>query len=164
MYLASIKNKLVFLLAVIFLGFSAIGVEIIKEANDAKMAAIRLTSIAGIENSILELRIQQRDYQIYFKQTNLDNYEKIYQKLLVDLEALKLILMNSQNHQRIENLKNVLVQWYDINIPRMQLFGRYGATMHEPTFAQAYPEDAKKLSEYYAKSSQSICRDYGEIE
>ena len=156
MSLASIKNKLVFLLVIIFLGFSAIGVEIIKEANDAKMAAIRLTTIADIENSILELRIQQRDYQIYFKQNNLDRYEKIYQKLLADLEALKLILMSPQNHQRIESLKNVLIQWNDVNVPRMQLFGKYGATMHEPSFVQTYPEDAKKLNEYYKKSSQGF--------
>jgi len=156
MYLASIKNKLIFLLAVIFIGFSAIGVEILKEANDAKMAAIRLTNIAEIENYTLELRIQQRDYQLYFKQTNLDNYEKTYQKLITDLEALKMILMSPQNHKRIEALKNVLEQWHDINAPRMQLFGKYGAMMHDPSFAQTYPEDAKKLNEYYQKSSKTF--------
>ena len=156
MHLATIKNKLLFLLIIIFVGFSAIGYEILKEASDAKMAAIRLTNIADIEYLTLELRIQQRDYQIYFKQKNLDNYEKTYQKLLADLEALKIILMSPQNHKRIESLKGVLVDWHGVNTPRMQLFKKYGSTMHEPTFAQNYPEDAKKLEEYYTKSSQTF--------
>ena len=110
MFLATINNKLVFLLAIIFLGFSAIGYEIIKEANDAKMAAIRLTTIAEIENATLELRIQQRDYQIYFKPVNLENYEKTYRKHLADLDELKTILMSSSNHKRIETLKSLLIE------------------------------------------------------
>ena len=154
MFLATINNKLVFLLAIIFLGFSAIGYEIIKEANDAKMAAIRLTTIAEIENATLELRIQQRDYQIYFKPVNLENYEKTYQKLLSDLDELKTILMSSSNHKRIETLKSLLVEWHEINVPRMKLFGTYGVKIYDEAFAQTFPEDAKKLDEYYQKSSK----------
>ncbi|WP_041958081.1 methyl-accepting chemotaxis protein [Sulfurospirillum arsenophilum] len=156
MLLATIKNKLAFLLIIIFLGFSALGLESLKEGNDAKMAAIRLTNIADIENTMMALRVEQRDYQLYFKQTNLDRYEKTYQQLIGDLDALKLILQSPSNHQRIETLKKLLVQWHDVNVPRMQLFKKYGATMHEPSFAQNYPEDAKKLDEYYKQSSQSF--------
>ena len=154
MSLATINNKLAFLLAIIFIGFSAIGYEIIKEANDAKMAAIRLTNIAGIENSIFELRIHQRDYQIYFKPNHLENYEKTYQKLLVDLDELKTILMSPSNHKRIETLKNILIEWHEINIPRMKLFGIYGVKIYDTAFSQDFPEDAKKLDEYYQKSSK----------
>jgi len=154
MLLATIKNKLAFLLIIIFLGFSALGFEIIKEGNDAKMAVIRLTSIDDVENLTMALRIEQRDYQLYFKQTNLDRYEKTYQKLIEDLDALKRILMSPQNQERIESLKKLLIQWHDINTPRMQLFKKYGATLHDPSFAQNHPEDAKKLEEYYTQSSQ----------
>ncbi|WP_318526698.1 methyl-accepting chemotaxis protein [Sulfurospirillum oryzae] len=154
MLLGTIKNKLAFLLVIIFLGFSALGIESLKEGNDAKMAATRLTNIADIENLTLELRIEQRDYQLYFKQINFDRYEKTYQQLITDLDALKLILMSSQNHQRIETLKKLLNQWHDINVPRMQLFKKYGSTLHEPNFAQNNPDDAKKLDEYYKQSSQ----------
>lgn len=58
--LSTIKHKLIFLLVVIFLGFSANGLEILKESNDAKMAATRLTNIAEIENLMLELQTKQR--------------------------------------------------------------------------------------------------------
>ena len=91
MLLATIKNKLAFLLVIIFLGFSALGIESLKEGNDAKMAATRLSTIPEIEKLAMELRIEQRDFQLYFKQSNLDRYEQIFQKLLSDLDALKLM-------------------------------------------------------------------------
>ena len=109
-----------------------------------------------IEKLAMELRIEQRDFQLYFKQSNLDHYEQIFQKLMSDLDALKLMLMSSQNHQRIETLKKLLTQWHDINIPRMQLYKKYGATLHEPSFAQNYPEDAQKLNEYHKQSTQGF--------
>lgn len=156
MLLATIKNKLAFLLVIIFLGFSALGIESLKEGNDAKMAATRLSTIPEIEKLAMELRIEQRDFQLYFKQSNLDRYEQIFQKLLSDLDALKLMLMSPQNHQRIETLKKLLTEWHDINIPRMQLYKKYGATLHEPSFAQNHPEDAQKLDDYHKQSTQGF--------
>ena len=145
--LSTIKQKLIFLLAIIFLGFSAIGLEILKESNDAKMAATRLTNIAEIENLMLELRIQQRDFQLYFKQKNFDGYEQSYQKLQKDLEDLKAILMSPKNHERISNLQKLLYEWHEVNVPRMQLFKQYTFAIHDPNFAQSHPEDAKKLND-----------------
>ena len=90
--LATIKQKLIFLLVTIFLGFTAIGFEIIKEGNDAKMAATRLVAIAEIDNLISVLRIYQRDFQLHFNPKSLEKYDKTYQKLISDLDALKAIL------------------------------------------------------------------------
>lgn len=154
--LSTIKNKLAFLLVIIVLGFSALGMESLKEGNDAKMAATRLSNIPEIEKLALELRIEQRNYQLYFKQTHLDRYEQIFQNLMRDLEALKQILMSPQNHQRIETLKTLLNQWHDINIPRMQLYQKYGAEIHTPNFAQQNPEDAQKLNVYSQQSNQGF--------
>jgi len=156
MFLSSIKNKLAFLLVIIFLGFSALGIEILKEGSDAKLAAIRLTDIAEIEKLTMELRIEQRDFQLYFQDKNLERFEQVHQQLIHDLDALKAILMSPKNHERIENLKTILTKWHDINTPRMQLFKKYGARIHEENFAQNYPEDAKKLDEYYQQSSQTF--------
>ena len=154
--LSTIKNKLAFLLVIIFLGFSALGIESLKEGNDAKMAATRLSTIPEIEKLALELRIEQRNFQLYFKQANLDRYEQVFQNLMSDLEALKNILMSPQNHQRIETLKTLLKQWHDVNIPRMQLYQKYGVSIYEPHFAQKNPEDAQKLDAYYQQSNQGF--------
>jgi len=156
MYLSSIKNKLTFLLVIIFLGFSALGIEIVKEGSDAKLAAIRLTDIANIEKLTMELRIEQRDFQLYFQQKNLDHYEQIHLQLIRNLDALKAILMSPKNHELIENLKKTLTKWHDINAPRMQLFHKYGASIHEQNFAQLHSEDAQNLNEYYKQSSQTF--------
>jgi methyl-accepting chemotaxis protein len=153
--LSTIKHKLIFLLAVIFLGFTALGIEMVKEGNDAKMAAIRLTKIAQIENLAMEQRIEQRNYQIYFQPKNLERYEEVFKTLIQELNDLKKILLSPKNHERIENLKKVLYEWHTLNEPRMVLFKQYGKTMHAPTFENDHPKDAQKLESLYRQSAKT---------
>jgi methyl-accepting chemotaxis protein len=154
MFLSTINNKLLLLLIVIFLGFIALGVGMHKESNDAKMAAIRLTKIEGIEKSVIRLRVEQRNYQLYFEDKNLLQYEKIFKELLVELDELKAILQSPKNHERIENIKATLKTWHSINTPRLALFKQFGKTMHTPTFASDYPAQAQELDTSHQKSSQ----------
>ena len=156
MSFSTIKGKLTLLLVVLALGFGALGYEIIKEGNDAKMAATRLVTIANIEKLTLELRIEQRNYQVHFQTKNLEQYEKVYQQLLHDLDALKLMLLSKVNHDRIDVLKKLLTEWHSINAPRMALYTQYGKTIYDETFAQTHKEDALKLDALYKQSAQSF--------
>ncbi|AFL68859.1 methyl-accepting chemotaxis protein [Sulfurospirillum barnesii] len=156
MSFSTIKSKLTLLLLVLILGFGILGYAIVKEGNDAKMAATRLVTIATIEKLTLELRIEQRNYQIHFQAKNLENYEKIYQTLLTDLDELKSILLSKVNHERIDALKKILQEWHAINAPRLILYAKYGKTLHDENFSKTYPEDAQKLETLYQQSAQSF--------
>jgi len=154
--MSTIKSKLTLLLIVLLVGFGILGYEILKESHDAKMAATRLVTIATIEKLTLELRIEQRNYQVHFQAKSLEKYEKIYQTLLGDLDELKGILMSKVNHDRIDALKKLLQEWHAINAPRMVLYTKYGTKLYDENFAQNYPEDAKKLETLYKQSAQSF--------
>lgn len=143
--MSTIKSKLTLLLIVLLVGFGILGYEILKESHDAKMAATRLVTIATIEKLTLELRIEQRNYQVHFQAKNLEKYEKIYQDLLIDLDELKAMLLSKSNHDRIDALKKLLQEWHAINAPRMVLYTKYGTKLYDENFAQNYPEDAKKI-------------------
>ena len=52
MTLSTIKGKLTLILAVLVLSFSLLGYEMIKTANDGKMAAVRLSLFGKIEASV----------------------------------------------------------------------------------------------------------------
>ena len=154
--LATIKQKLIFLLVTIFLGFTAIGFEIIKEGNDAKMAATRLVAIAEIDNLMSDLRIYQRDFQLHFNPKSLEKYDKTYQKLISDLDALKAILLSQKNHEKIASIQSHLKTWHDVNVPRMKLFEKYTYAIHDPNFKNLHPSDAKQLEEYAHISAQAF--------
>ncbi len=156
MSFSTIKGKLTLLLVVLILGFSALGYEIIKEGNDAKMAATRLVTIANIEKLTLELRIEQRNYQVHFQAKNLEQYETIYQQLQQDLDELKRMLLSKVNHDRIDVIKKLLSEWHTINAPRMTLYTKHGKTIYNETFAQNHTEDAQKLEALYKQSAQSF--------
>ncbi len=155
MSFSTIKGKLTLLLVVLALGFCALGYEIIKEGNDAKMAATRLVTIANIEKLTLELRIEQRNYQVNFQAKNLEQYEKIHQQLLKDLDDLKRMLLSKVNHDRIDIIKKLLTEWHTINAPRMALYTKHGKEIYDEHFAQNHKEDAKKLEELYKPSTEA---------
>ena len=155
MSFSTIKGKLTLLLVVLALGFCALGYEIIKEGNDAKMAATRLVTIANIEKLTLELRIEQRNYQVNFQVKNLEQYEKIHQQLLKDLDDLKRMLLSKVNHDRIDIIKKLLTEWHTINAPRMALYTKHGKEIYDEHFSQNHKEDAKKLEELYKPSTEA---------
>ena len=156
MTFSTIKSKLTLLLIVLTLGFSVLGYEIIKEGNDAKMAATRLVTIANIEKLTLELRMEQQNYQVHFEAKSLAQYEQFHQQLLKDFDTLKLMLLSKVNHDRINILQKLLEEWYTINAPRMALYTQYGTTLYDETFAKTHAEDAQKLERLTQQSAQSI--------
>ena len=156
MSFSTIKGKLTLLLVALGLGFGILGYEIIKEGNDAKMTATRLVAIENLENSVLELRLEQRNYQIYFQKKNLDLYENVYQQLMKDFDTLSSMLESKVNRDRIANLKKNLDAWHTINEPRMVFFTKYAQTIFDPSFKQTYKEDSDKLDALYQQSSSQF--------
>ncbi|MBE0496134.1 MAG: methyl-accepting chemotaxis protein [Campylobacterales bacterium] len=158
MFFATIKNKLMLLLGVIFLGFFALSLGMIKESYDAKMAATRLVQIQGLEHLAMELRVEQRNYQLYFQQEYLEHYEAIFPKLMGELKALKTILESPKNHERINAIQGTLTAWHEINAPRMELYKRFKSSIYTPDFANEYPEEAQQLESLHQQSAQTFHR------
>jgi methyl-accepting chemotaxis protein len=154
MFFATIKNKLLLLLGIIFLGFFVLGLGMAKEGYDAKMAATRLVKIQELEYIAMELRVELRNYQLYFELKDLERYEAVFLKLSKELEELKAILESPKNHERINNIKKALTAWHSSNIPRIELYKHFGKSLHSPDFAIAYPKEAQELESLHQQSSK----------
>ena len=78
MTLSTIKGKLTLILAVLVLSFSLLGYEMIKTANDGKMAAVRLSLFGKIEASVASSMMELRGFQLLGNAQMLKSFEENY--------------------------------------------------------------------------------------
>jgi methyl-accepting chemotaxis protein len=86
--------------------------------NNAEMTAVRLVSIGKIEARILQMRMEQRNYQISFQQSALEGYKSNYEELIRQIDGLSGILLSKENQQKITLLKKDIEAWYPLNDPQ----------------------------------------------
>ena len=82
MSISTIKSKLILLLVVLLTSFGILGYELNHFASVGKAAALRLAGTSEIEEHILQMRLEQRNYQIYFQQKILIVIKSIINALL----------------------------------------------------------------------------------
>ena len=97
MSIATIKSKLAFLLVILLTSFGILGYELNHLSSVGKAAAMRLAGTSEIEEHILQMRLEQRNYQIYFQQKNLDSYKEHYQKAVQQMQTLSGLLLLKTN-------------------------------------------------------------------
>lgn len=86
--------------------------------NNAEMTAIRLVSVGKLEGLFLKLRMEQRNYQIYFMEEALGEYKKYRHELELQIDFLSSILQNSENKKRVLVLKTDIQKWANENDPQ----------------------------------------------
>ena len=116
--LATIKGKLTLLLSVLIIGFSLLGYQMVNMGNNAENTAVRLVAIGKIEARILQMRMEQRNYQIYFQQSALEGYKSNYEELISQIDVLSTILLSEANQKKIALLKKDIEVWYPLNDPQ----------------------------------------------
>ncbi|MDD3344142.1 MAG: methyl-accepting chemotaxis protein [Sulfurospirillaceae bacterium] len=118
MSLHTIKGKLTLLLGVLILSVGFLGYQLVSMGNKAEMTATRLVSVGKIEARILQMRLEQRNYQSYFQQSALDGYKHNYEELIKQIDILSAILLSTANQQKILKLKHDIEVWYPLNDPQ----------------------------------------------
>ena len=123
MLLRTIKGKLTLLLVILILGFGALGYQIVELSSNAKGIAVRFTAIQTLESHFLQMRIEQRNYQNYYREEALKAYQEHYEQLLPEIEALLKIFQSKINQDKILEIKHATEIWYVANEPRKTVEG-----------------------------------------
>ena len=121
MTLSTIKGKLTLILAVLVLSFSLLGYEMIKTANDGKMAAVRLSLLGKVEASVASSMMELQGFQLLGNTQMLKSFEENYANSQKNIDALRPILLSPKNQTKLVQLKNDLQAWYQLNISRIEL-------------------------------------------
>ncbi len=118
MLLRTIKGKLTLLLTILILGFGALGYQIVELSSNAKGIAVRFAAIQALESHFLQMRIEQRNYQNYYREEALKAYQNHYEQLLPQIETLLKIFQSKINQDKITEIKQSIAVWYVANEPR----------------------------------------------
>ena len=146
MKIVTIKAKLILLLGILVLSFGILTYELNEIASNGKIMATRIMMVNEVKEHFFEMRLEQRNYQIYFQEKNLENYQKNYQESVKQIDTLLKILRSQENQNKLSKLKKELESWYILNAPRMALLQKYGKKVNESSFEIEYKADAETLS------------------
>nr|MBP9493066.1 methyl-accepting chemotaxis protein [Sulfurospirillum sp.] len=155
MTLSTIKGKLTLILAVLVLSFSLLGYEMIKTANDGKMAAVRLSLLGKIEASVASSMMELLGFQLLGNAQMLKSFEENYANSQKNIDELRPILLSSKNQTKLVQLKNDLQAWYQLNIPRIELLKKYGK-VNTDSFMHEHKAEYEALSSLTKQSAQAF--------
>ena len=156
MTLSTIKGKLTLILAVLVLSFSLLGYEMIKTANDGKMAAVRLSLFGEIEASVARSMMELRGFQLFGNAQMLKSFEENYANSQKNIDALRPILLSPKNQTKLVQLKNDLQAWYQLNISRIELLKKYGLKANTDSFMHEHKAEYEALSSLTKQSAQAF--------
>ena len=153
MTITTIKSKLTLLLVILVLGFSVLGYEMLKTANDGKMTAIRLATIGKLESHVTACMMELRGFQLLGNPEKLKKFEINYNATLGDLDKLLPILLSPKNQELLKKLQIDIKKWYELNIPRIEILKKYGLKVNEPLFATEHKAEYDTLSSLTKQSA-----------
>jgi methyl-accepting chemotaxis protein len=116
--LSTIKGKLSVLLILLIVGFGSLGYLIVDAISNAKGVAERFAAIESLESHFLQMRIEQRNYQNYYREEAVKAYHQHYQELLPQIDTLSSLFRSKINQDKIVEIKNSLAIWYEANEPK----------------------------------------------
>ena len=150
---ATIRSKLVVLLVVLTVGFIILGYQIIKSNNDGKMTAIRLSTLANAETSLVTCMMELRGFQLLGKEEQLKSLESNYKELLESLAYLKTILLSVHNKEALIKLEADIQKLKALNTPRLEIFKKHGTQVNDPHFSQEHAEEYTLLTRLTQESA-----------
>ena len=114
----TIKGKLALLLILLVIGFGTLGYFIVELSNNAKGVADRFAAIQSLESRFLQMRIEQRNYQNYYREDAIEAYHNHYKALLPQIDILLSLFRSKINQDTIAEIKKSLAIWYEANEPK----------------------------------------------
>ncbi len=154
--LQTIRAKLYMLLAILVLGFSYLGFEIIKSSTFSKTALTRMLLLGEIEYHAANAMAELRGYQMFLSPQRLEGYNTAYQNLQTNLDALLAITRSAQNQERLRNLKELAQSWHKANEPRLVILQTHGRLTQQDSFEHTHPTEHQTLTRLTQESATTF--------
>jgi len=151
--LRTIRAKLYVLLALLVIGFSFLGYEIVESSTFSKTALTRMLLLGEIEYHAATAMAELRGYQMFLSQQRLDGYNNAYQNLQTNLDALLAITRSAQNQERLRNLKELTQSWHKANEPRLVILQTYGRLTQQDSFEHTHSTEHQTLTRLTQESA-----------
>lgn len=140
---ATIRGKLIALMALSFTTFLILGYLAYSNNKDAKKTAERMVLLGDIRANTNGAMMELRGYQLLYKQEFLDRYNERNQKLSTAIDKLSAITRSKENKDKLAKLEADHKTWIEINNPRIAIIHKYQEKTHLQTFEQS--ADGQKL-------------------
>ena len=151
--LSKIKYKLVFLFAILCLGFGIVGYETIKMGSDAKGVAVRFQLLQRLEADILSSVSSLQELQLLGNTKMAERYEQSYEKSIKTIDKLSTIFLSKVNQDKIAALKSAVESWHSINAPRVKLLMQYGKAINDPLFEKEHANEHATITKITQESA-----------
>ncbi|MCI4406240.1 MAG: methyl-accepting chemotaxis protein [Sulfuricurvum sp.] len=149
--LATIKGKLIALMAISFMTFVMLGYLAYSNNRDAARTAERMVLLGDIRAHTNGAMMELRGYQLLFTQEKLDEYNTRVEKLAKAIDSLAATTRSQENKDRLAQMKLNLDAWENMNKPRLEILSKYKEkTLHED-FAET--SDGKLLAKITKESA-----------
>lgn len=153
MSLATIRGKLIVLLAVLVVGFGALGYEIIKLSNDGKRVADRVLAVSQINSELVTSIAELRAYFLQAQESRLTAFQKHFKNTTQQIDAF-IADSRGKNKEKIVAVKNSHQEWEKVTVPLAKMTQTYGAAVNQKSFAKEYPDEFKETMTLRKASSQ----------
>ncbi|MBE0495149.1 MAG: methyl-accepting chemotaxis protein [Campylobacterales bacterium] len=154
--LRTIRAKLYMLLAILVIGFSFLGYEIVKSSTFSKTALTRMLLLGNIEYNAVSAMAELRGYQMFLSSQRLEGYNTSYQNLQKTLDSLLAITRSAENQGRLRNLKDLAQGWYKANEPRLAILQAHGTLAQQEAFMHTHPTEHQTLTRLTQESATTF--------
>ncbi len=151
--LATIKGKLMALMALSFISYVILGYLAYTNNNDAKKTAERMVLLGDIRAHTNGAMMELRGYQLLYKEEFVERYKERNTKLAEAIEKLKSITRSEENKQRLTLIASQHAEWQKLNEPRIKIISENENLIHDPEFTSS-PE-GKKLQQITKTSAET---------
>ncbi|MDO9057314.1 MAG: methyl-accepting chemotaxis protein [Sulfuricurvum sp.] len=161
---ATIKGKLIALVALSFMIYAALGYLSYANNKDAKKTAERMVLLGEIRSNTNEAAVELRGYQLLYTAEVLDRYHAANKKLDESINKLLKITRSEENKKRLNTMISDHQEWIKLNEPRIKIIGENENEIHSFEFSST--EDGKKLKEITKESTalyHKFTEDQGEL-
>lgn len=152
----TIKNKLLLILFVLAISFSAFGYLTVKMAGDATMAATRLMIIGQTNTQIHACMMELRGFQLFGDLKAMERYNVAFNGSNQNLDALLPILLSPSNQEKIIRLKKAFNAWHESNAQRIEIIKMYGKRVNSEQFEKEHKTKYDILMSATQKSASTF--------
>lgn len=135
--LNTIKGKLVSLMLLSFLIYTALGYLVYSNNKDAKKTAERMILLGEIRAHTNAAMMELRGYQLLFNQKNLDEYNKRGKALAEAIDKLLSITRSKESKDRLTEIGTRFKEWEELNKPRIEIITKYKKEMGSESFTSS---------------------------
>lgn len=163
--IATIRGKLIALMALSFVTYATLGYLSYSNNEDAKKTSERMALLGNIRSEMNGIMMEMRGYQLFYKQEYLDRYHERNDKMDEAIKKLIKITRSEENKKRLAKIAADVKAWDEMNGPRIAIIGKYQKQTHTEAFDKS--ADGQKLMSISKASKEyfdAMVKDRRELE